>query len=99
LATCARTYLFEDLLRRVLAFNGYCVTQVMTLRDVGHLISEPDTGEDKMEHGSRRTGKSAWEMAALYTQAFQDDLDHLNVLEPTIWFKAMDHIPEGIDNY
>jgi cysteinyl-tRNA synthetase len=89
-----RTYLFEDLLRRVLAFNGYRVTHVMNLTDVGHLVSDADTGEDKMEQGSRRTGKSAWEMAEFYTQAFKDDLGRLNVLEPTIWCRATEHIPE-----
>ncbi len=92
-----RTYLFEDLLRRVLAFNGYRVTHVMNLTDVGHLVSDADIGEDKMEQGSRRTGKSAWEMAAFYTQAFKDDLDHLNMLEPTIWCRATHHIPEQIE--
>jgi cysteinyl-tRNA synthetase len=92
-----RTYLFEDLLRRVLAFNGYRVTHVMNITDVGHLVSDADTGEDKMEKGSRRTGKSAWEMAEYYTQAFQDDLYHLNILEPTIWCRATEHIPDQID--
>jgi cysteinyl-tRNA synthetase len=92
-----RTYLFEDLLRRVLAFNGYRVTHVMNLTDVGHLVSDADTGEDKMEQGARRTGKSAWEIAAFYTQAFKDDLGHLHMLEPTIWCRATEHIPEQID--
>jgi cysteinyl-tRNA synthetase len=92
-----RTYLFEDLLRRVLAFNGYRVRHVMNLTDVGHLVSDADTGEDKMEQGARRTGKTAWEIAALYTQAFKDDLGHLNMLAPTLWCRATDHIPEQID--
>jgi cysteinyl-tRNA synthetase len=61
------------------------------------LVSDGDTGEDKMEQGTRRTGKSAWEIAALYTQAFQDDLRRLNILEPTQWCRATDHIPEQID--
>jgi cysteinyl-tRNA synthetase len=72
-----RTYLFEDTLRRVLAFNGYRVTHVMNITDVGHLTSDADTGEDKMEKGSRRTGKSAWEIAEYYTQAFKNDLYRL----------------------
>lgn len=91
-----RTYIFEDVLRRVLEFNGYPVTHVVNITDVGHLISDADTGEDKMEKGSRRTGKSAWEIAALYTQVFKDDLQALNVLPPTIWCKATDHIGEQI---
>jgi cysteinyl-tRNA synthetase len=92
-----RTYLFEDLVRRVLTFNGYTVTHVMNITDVGHLVSDGDTGEEKMEQGARRMGKSAWEIAALYTHAFQDDLRRLNILEPTRWCRATDHIPEQID--
>ncbi|MFN2224143.1 MAG: cysteine--tRNA ligase, partial [Candidatus Promineifilaceae bacterium] len=62
-----RTYIFEDILRRVLEFNGYDVEHVQNITDVGHLTSDADTGEDKMEKGSRRTGMSAWEIAELYT--------------------------------
>jgi len=91
-----RTYIFEDVLRRVLDFNGYRVKHVMNITDVGHLESDADTGEDKMEKGTQRTGKSAWEIAELYTQAFKDDLHHLNIIEPTIWCKATDHIDEQI---
>ncbi|MCB0096928.1 MAG: hypothetical protein KDE46_14465, partial [Caldilineaceae bacterium] len=91
-----RTYLFEDILRRVLEFNGYQVKHVMNITDVGHLVSDADSGEDKMEKGSRRTGKTAWEIAEFYTQAFQDDLRRLNILEPTIWCRATDYIPEQI---
>jgi cysteinyl-tRNA synthetase len=92
-----RTYIFEDILRRVLEFNGYEVEHVQNITDVGHLTSDADTGEDKMEKGSRRTGLSAWEIAELYTQAFKDDMKQLNILEPTIWCKATDHIKEQID--
>ncbi len=65
-----RTYVFEDILKRVLVFNGYRVRHVMNITDVGHLTSDSDTGEDKMEKGSRLTGKTAWEIAAHYTQVF-----------------------------
>lgn len=92
-----RTYIFEDILRRTLEFNGYPVKHVMNITDVGHLVSDADTGEDKMEKGSRRTGKSAWEIAEFYTQAFRDDLKRLNIQEPTIWCKATDHIQDQID--
>ncbi|MEZ4618415.1 MAG: cysteine--tRNA ligase [Caldilineaceae bacterium] len=92
-----RTYLFEDILRRVLEFNGYKVKHVMNITDVGHLVSDADSGEDKMEKGSRRTGKTAWEIAEFYTQAFQEDLRRLNILEPTIWCRATDYIPEQIE--
>ena len=91
-----RTYLFEDILRRVLEFNGYKVNHVQNITDVGHLVSDADTGEDKMEKGSRRAGKSAWEIAEFYTQAFKQDFHHLNILEPTVWCRATDHIPEQI---
>jgi cysteinyl-tRNA synthetase len=91
-----RTYVFVDLLRRALLFNGYTVKHVMNITDVGHLVSDADTGEDKMETGERRTGRSAWEIAERYTRAFQDDLARLNILEPTIWCRATDHIPEQI---
>jgi cysteinyl-tRNA synthetase len=92
-----RTYIFEDILRRVLEFNGYRVKHVMNLTDVGHLVSDADTGEDKMEKGARRTGKSGWEIAEFYTQAFKDDLRHLSILEPTIWCRATEHLPEQIE--
>jgi len=91
-----RTYLFEDFLRRTLEFNGYQVKHVMNITDVGHLVSDADMGEDKMEKGSRRTGKTAWEIADFYTQAFRQDLAYLNIQEPTIWCKATDHIQEQI---
>lgn len=92
-----RTYIFEDILRRVLEFNNYSVRHVMNITDVGHLVSDADTGEDKMEKGSRRTGKSAWEIAEFYAHAFENDLRLLNVYPPTIWCKATDHIPEQIE--
>ncbi len=92
-----RTYIFEDILRRTLEFNGYDVEHVQNITDVGHLTSDADTGEDKMEKGSRRTGMSAWQIAEIYTQAFKDDMKQLNILEPTIWCKATDHIEEQID--
>jgi cysteinyl-tRNA synthetase len=91
-----RTFLFEDLLKRVLLWNGHRVHHVMNVTDVGHLTSDADTGEDKMEKGARRTGKSAWEIAALYTQAFVDDIRVLNILPPDVLSRATDHIPEQI---
>jgi len=92
-----RTYIFEDILRRVLAFNGYQVNHVMNITDVGHLTSDADTGEDRMEKGSKRTGMTAWEIAALYTQEFKDDMARLNIQEPHVWCKATDHIAEQIE--
>jgi cysteinyl-tRNA synthetase len=92
-----RTFLFEDVLRRVLEWNGYAVRHVMNITDVGHLTSDADTGEDKMEKGARRTGKSAWEIAKLYISAFLDDMHALNIEDPTILTRATDHIPEQIE--
>lgn len=92
-----RTYVFEDVLRRALEYNGLKVNHVMNITDVGHLESDADSGEDKMEKGSRRTGKTAWEIAEEYTQAFKKDLRDLNIQEPHIWCKATDHITEQIE--
>jgi cysteinyl-tRNA synthetase len=92
-----RTYIFEDVLKRVLTFNGYTVRHVMNITDVGHLTGDRDMGEDKMESGSRREGKTAWDIAESYTRAFKQDIAQLNILEPTAWCKATDSIPEQID--
>ena len=92
-----RTYLFEDLLVRVLRANGFEVNHVVNITDVGHLVSDADTGEDKMELGTQRTGMTAWELADFYTRAFEKDLARLNVQTPSIWCKATDHIQEQIE--
>src|SRR5260221_11631949 len=92
-----RTYLFEDILRRVLEYNGLTVRHVMNITDVGHLTSDADTGEDKMLQAARRMGESAWDVAAEFTQTFKDDLRDLNILEPTVWCKATDYIQEQIE--
>ena len=91
-----RTYIFEDILKRVLLYNGYRVRHIMNITDVGHLTGDRDMGEDKMEKGSRREGKTAWEIAEFYTQAFKKDIQQLNILSPDIWVKATDTIEEQI---
>jgi len=91
-----RTYLFVDGLRRVLAFNGLQVRHVMNITDVGHLTSDADSGDDKIAARSVRSGKSAWDIAAEFTAAFEDDLRQLNILPPTVWCRATDHIAEQI---
>ncbi|MEO8537018.1 MAG: cysteine--tRNA ligase [Betaproteobacteria bacterium] len=91
-----RTFLFEDTLKRVLRRNGYRVRHVMNITDVGHLTSDADTGEDKMEKGARRTGQSAWDIAALYTRAFLDDVALLNIDPPDELPRATAHIPQQI---
>ena len=74
-----RTYIFEDILRRVLEYNGYKVKHIMNITDVGHLTSDTDLGEDKIEKGARREGKSVQQIAKFYTQAFLNDLKKLNI--------------------
>lgn len=91
-----RTYVFEDLLRRTLQWHGYQVRHVVNITDVGHLVSDADEGEDKMEKGSRKNGETAWQIAQRFTQAFQDDWAKLNLLPPTIWCRATEHIGEQI---
>jgi cysteinyl-tRNA synthetase len=92
-----RTYLFEDFLRRVLQYNAYDVTHIMNITDVGHLVSDDDEGEDKMEKGSARTGKSVWEIAEFFTEVFKQDAAALNILPPNKYTKATDYIPEQIE--
>jgi len=92
-----RSYIFEDVLRRVLELNGYQVKHVMNITDVGHLVSDGDDGEDKMAAGAARTGKTAWEIAEIYTEAFLQDLTLLNIKTPTVLCKATDHIAEQIE--
>ena len=92
-----RTYIFEDVLKRALVAFGYPVKHVVNITDVGHLTSDEDTGEDKMEKGARREGKSVWDIAAHFTKTFMDDISSLNIREPDVWPKATDHITQMID--
>jgi len=92
-----RTYIFEDILRRTLEFNGYNVKHVMNITDVGHLTSDADEGEDKMELSIKKEKKSAYEIAEKYSKAFFNDLKDLNIQSPTTICKATDHIKEMID--
>ncbi len=87
-----RTYIFEDILQKGLEFLGYQVDRVMNITDVGHMTSDADTGEDKMLKGARREGKTVYEIADFYTQAFLDDIDALNIKRPEVIEKASDHI-------
>jgi cysteinyl-tRNA synthetase len=92
-----RTYVFEDVLKRVLRTCGLNVRHVMNVTDVGHLTSDADQGEDKMALGAAREGKTVWEIAEFYWQAFRNDIRRLNILEPDVWCKATDHIAEQIE--
>ena len=92
-----RTFTFEDILKRVLKYNGYKVKHVMNITDVGHLTSDADTGEDKMEVGAKREKKTAWQIAEFYTKSFKRDLKFLNIKEPDIWVKATETINDQIN--
>ncbi len=91
-----RTYIFEDILKRTLLFNGYKVKHVMNITDVGHLTSNADTGEDKMEKEAQKEKKTAWQIAEFYTKAFFQDIKKLNILKPNLIKKATDYIEEDI---
>ncbi len=92
-----RAYVFEDLLKRTLLFNGFKVFHVMNITDVGHLVSDSDTGEDKMEKGAAREHKTVWDIAKFYTDAFMEDIERLNIIPAEIICKATDHIKEQIE--
>lgn len=91
-----RSYIFPDVLKKLLRFLGYQVTHVINITDVGHLTSNADEGEDRIEKAAKSEHKSAWEVAAFYTQAYLNDLDQLNIERPTKLAKATEHIPEMI---
>jgi cysteinyl-tRNA synthetase len=91
-----RTYIFEDLLKRTLIYNGYKVKHVMNITDVGHLTGDMDMGEDKLEKGARREGKTAWEVAKFYEKAFFNDLEKLNIIMPDVTPRATEYIKEQI---
>ncbi len=91
-----RAYVFTDTLRRVLTWKGYQVTQVMNITDVGHLTSDADEGEDKMEQAAERQHRTVWDIAKYYTGAFHADMERLHILPPDRQPKATDHIAEMI---
>jgi cysteinyl-tRNA synthetase len=89
-------YIRWDILVRTLIASGYKVTRVMNITDVGHLVSDGDDGEDKMEKGAKREGKTAWEVAKQYTDNFLQGMNELNLIDPTYITKATEYIPEQI---
>ena len=92
-----RTNIFQDVLRRVLKYNGYKIKHVMNITDVGHLVSDGDEGEDKMIKSAREEHKTPLEIAEHYTKLFFQDLKDLNIETPEIICKATDHIPEMLE--
>ena len=92
-----RTYVFEDLLHRTLVKAGYHVKHVMNITDVGHLTGDGDDGEDKLAKSARENGRSVWDIAAFYTDAFFRDEEALDIIRPDIVCRATDHIQAMID--
>ncbi|MBQ6394665.1 cysteine--tRNA ligase [Candidatus Saccharibacteria bacterium] len=91
------SYIYWDLLLRTLKMNGYTPYRVLNFTDVGHLTSDSDDGEDKMEKGARREGKTVWEIAEHYEEAFLKDYRALNLLAPDKIAKATDYIAQDIN--
>ncbi len=97
-----RTYIFEDVLVRVLKYIGYKVKHIINVTDVGHLTSDADVGEDKLIKAIKREGlpltlESMHKLANIYFEGFKEDFKKLNINEPDVWCKATDHVQEMID--
>ena len=91
-----RKYTNDDVLKHALQYVGYTVNHVMNVTDVGHLVSDGDEGEDKMEKGARKYGKTVWEVAQFYTDFFTETMKQINVSPPNIFCKATQHVPDMI---
>ncbi|MDQ3193827.1 MAG: cysteine--tRNA ligase [Bacteroidota bacterium] len=92
-----RTFFFEDILLRVLKYNDFRVNYVMNITDVGHLVTDADEGEDKIELSAKQQGKSVWELSEYYTKIFKRDISLMNIIPPDTYTKATDFIKEQID--
>ena len=92
-----RAYVFADTLGRTLSFKGYQLRHVINITDVGHLTSDADAGDDKMEKAAAQQGKTAWDIAKFYTDAYWADIERLNIRQPYQWSIATDYVPRMID--
>ena len=92
-----RKYVYDDILRRVLLYAGYEVDMVQNVTDVGHLVSDGDEGEDKMEKGAVKLKKTVWEVAKFYEEDFYMQMDSLNIMRPNVICRATEHVPEQIE--
>ncbi|QLC23980.1 cysteine--tRNA ligase [Parasphingopyxis algicola] len=92
-----RAYIFADTLGRVLSWKGYELAHIINITDVGHLTSDADAGDDKMEKAASESGKSAWDIAKFYTQAYWRDIERLNIRQPARWSIATEHVEQMID--
>ena len=91
-----RAYVFTDTLARVLTWKGYALTHIINITDVGHLQSDADAGEDKMEAQARATGQDIWAIARHYTAAFKQNLSDLNIADPSRFPLATEHVEQMI---
>ncbi len=98
-----RKFVFDDTLRRALEASNHKVKHAMNITDVGHLVSDEDEGEDKLEKGAKREGKTVWEVAGHYIEAFRKDVASMNILAPNVrgqkdeYCRATDFIPQQVD--
>lgn len=92
-----RKYVYDDILRRVLMFNGYEVNMVQNVTDVGHLSSDGDEGEDKLEKGAKKQNKTVWEVARFFEDDFYSQMDSLNIMRPSVVCRATEHVSEQIE--
>ena len=92
-----RAFLFADTLGRVLKWKGYKLRHIINIPDVGHLTSDADAGDDKMEKAARAEQKSIWDIAAHYTAVFKADIERLNITQPAEWTVATDYVPQMIE--
>tara|TARA_Y100000310_G_scaffold249651_1_gene255726 strand:- start:661 stop:2019 length:1359 start_codon:yes stop_codon:yes gene_type:complete len=92
-----RSYILSDVLKRVLVYNGFKVNHIINVTDVGHLTSDSDEGEDKMEKAASKEGKSVGSVANFYLNAFKQEFSKLNLVGPSKWVKATEHIDEQIN--
>ncbi len=92
-----RKYVNDDILKRTLVLNGFKVKHVQNITDVGHLVSDSDEGEDKLEKGARKHGQTVWEVAEFFGKNFYESMDKLGIIRPDIICKATEHIPEQIE--
>lgn len=91
-----RKYIGDDILKRVLRANGYEVKHIMNITDVGHLVSDEDQGEDKLEVGAQKRDMTVWEVAKYFEDFFFKSADLVNIERPNIVAKATEHISEII---
>jgi len=92
-----RAYVFADTLGRALSFKGYQLRHIINITDVGHLTSDADAGDDKMEKAAAQQGRTAWDIARFYTDAYWADIERLNIRQPYQWSIATDYVPRMID--